>query len=554
MTLPRPQPEPVVTRPVVAHEEGLSSLTSRALTSRALANGSMGHRAKAVSLLSHLREETVAVAASRRHQDKGKLTAHERIALLFDADTFEENGALRVHRAHGMGMERTHPYSDGVVTGWGKIHGRRVFCYALDSRIFGGALGETQAAKIHQCLDLALSAGAPVIAIHDGGGARVQEGGLALAGFGGIFRRHVALSGVVPQISVILGACAGGSAYAPALTDFVFMVRGISQMVVTGPEVVGAVTGERPELEDLGGADVHGNRSGVASFVRADERECLEEVRWLLQLLPSTVTEDPPAFDSADPPDRRCEQLLEIVPVEDHLAYDVASVVEQIVDDGDYLQVHEGWARNVVCALGRIDGRSVGFVANQPSVLAGAMDSDSSAKAARFIGMCDAFGIPIVSLVDVPGFLPGMEQEHGGIIRHGAKLVYAYCSATVPRIQVILRKAYGGAYIVMDSPSIGADLSVAWPTHKVAVMGSQSAVDLIFRREILAAADPEQRRRELIGDYEERMMQPLACAELGLVDRIIDPADTRRVLADALATFRHKRRPTIERRHGVHPT
>ncbi|MEI2775679.1 MAG: acyl-CoA carboxylase subunit beta [Tetrasphaera sp.] len=479
------------------------------LVQRTLTHGDMRQRARMVGVLDRLAEDQVHPHAREGHKDKGKLTVRQRIELLFDPDTFQETGGLRRRRASGLGMDGDRPYSDGVVTGWGQIHGRTVFCYALDARVFGGSLGEAQADKIHHCMDMAVAADAPIVAIHDGAGARVQEGGLALAGFGGIFQRHVAASGVVPQISVILGACAGGSAYAPALTDLVFMVRGVSQMVITGPDVVAAVTGERPGLEELGGADVHGSRSGVANFVYDDEQSCLEEVRWLLQLLPSSSHELPPDYDCDDPPDRGNEALLDLVPVEDHRAYDVREVIAHIVDDGEYLEVHEGFARNVVCALARIRGITVGLVANQPLVLAGAIDIDASSKAARFVGFCDAFHLPIVSLVDVPGFLPGVEQEHGGIIRHGAKLIFAYCRASVPRIQLILRKAYGGAYIVMDSPSVGADLSLAWPTHRIAVMGAAGAVDVIYRREITAAADPVARRTELIAQYEDGVLHPL---------------------------------------------
>jgi acetyl-CoA carboxylase carboxyltransferase component len=524
------------------------------LLGRSLTTGHMRDRAEMVTILDRIAEDQVSSAATERHRSKGKLTAWERVERLFDADTFQEFGALRRHRITGMGMDNNRPFRDGVITGWGLIHGRTAFCYALDSRVLGGSLGETQAAKIHRCLDMALSAGAPIIAIHDGAGARVQEGGLALAGFGGIFRRHVAASGVVPQLSLIMGACAGGSAYAPALTDMIFMVRGLSQMVITGPDVIATVTGDRPDLEFLGGAEAHGTRSGVASFVHEDEESCLEEVRWLLQLLPSSVNELPPEYSTDDPSGRPCERLLDIVPAEDRVAYDVREVITELVDEGEFLEVQEGFARNVVCAMARIGGKSIGIVANQPLVLAGAMDIDSSSKAARFVGFCDAFHLPIVSLVDVPGFLPGVDQEHGGIIRHGAKLIFAYCRSTVPRIQVIMRKAFGGAYIVMDSLSIGADLSVAWPTHTIGVMGAEGAVDLIYRRDIAAAPDPALRRMELIDMYEKQVMQPMTSAELGLVDRIINPVHTREVIADALRTFQHKRHPANVVVHGVHPT
>lgn len=524
------------------------------LIDRVLTHGDMRQRAEIVRALDRISDDHVPAHVTERHRARGKRTARERIEALFDTDSFHEIGGLRRHRSTSLGMAQHRPYSDGVITGWGTVHGRTVFCYSLDARIFGGSLGETQADKIHQCMDLALRSGAPIVAIHDGAGARVQEGGLGLAGFGGIFQRHVRASGAVPQISIILGACAGGSAYAPALTDMVFMVRDISQMVITGPDVVAAVTGDRPSLEALGGADVHGRLSGVATSVCEDEESCLEEVRWLLQLLPSSNQEEPPDYDCDDPVDRRCDRLLDIVPVQDNRAYDIHDVLTEVLDDGELFEVHAGFAPNIVCALGRIGGRSVGVVANQPAVLAGAVDIDASVKAARFVGFCDAFNIPIVSLVDVPGFLPGMDQEHGGIIRHGAKLIFAYCRATVPRVQVILRKAYGGAYIVMDSKSVGADLSLAWPTHRVAVMGASGAVDVIYRRQIAEAADPAARRQELIEQYEAEIMHPLASAEAGLVDRIIDPARTRQILHQALTALRPKRAPGSAPTHGVHPT
>lgn len=514
----------------------------------------MRGRAEAVSALHRAVREGTDQSSTERHRSKGKATARERLEMLFDEGTFHEIQHLRRHRASGFGMEHRRPFSDGVVTGFGEVGGRLVYAFAVDARIFGGSLGEAQAEKIQRCIDRAVETGAPLVAIHDGAGARVQEGGLALAGYGGIFRRHVAASGVIPQISVVLGTCAGGAAYAPALTDFVFVVRGMSHMVLTGPDVVASVTGERMDLETLGGASMHAGTSGVATFVHEDEQSCFEDVRYLLELLPATSQEAPPEFHVEDPVDRSCEQLVDVVPFEPHRSYDVREVIEVLLDEGDFLEVHEEWAPNVVCALGRIGGQSVAIVANQPSVLAGVMDIDASTKAARFVGVCDAFNLPLITLVDVPGFLPGRDQEHGGIIRHGAKLLYAYCQATVPRIQVILRKAYGGAYIVMDSPSIGSDLSLAWPTNEVAVMGAGSAVDVVFRKEIARAEDPSLRRAELLRDYEERVLHPLLSAEQGLVDQVIHPEETRRVLASALRSLRRKRVTPIERKHGNHPT
>ncbi|MGH6655852.1 MAG: acyl-CoA carboxylase subunit beta, partial [Actinocrinis sp.] len=404
--------------------------------------------------------------ATRKQHERGKLTVRERLELLFDEGTFTEVETLRRHRATAFGLERRRPHGDGVVTGWGLVHGRTVFAFGHDFRVFGGALGEAHAAKIHKLMDLAAKAGAPLVGLCDGAGARIQEGVTALAGYGGIFERNVRMSGVVPQISVILGPCAGGAAYSPALTDFTLMVRGNGQMYVTGPDVVRAVTAEDVTHESLGGADVHARTSGVSAFIHDGETDCLEDIRYLLSFLPSNNAELPPAAHCDDPPGRRAEALLDLVPTEPNRAYDVRAVIREVVDGGEFLEIHEHWAGNVVCVLARLDGQVVGVVANQPLVMAGALDIHASEKAARFVQTCDAFNIPLVTLVDVPGFLPGRDQEHGGIIRHGAKLLYAYCNATVPRVQVIIRKAYGGAYIVMDSRSIGADMSLAWPINE----------------------------------------------------------------------------------------
>ncbi|MFI6577533.1 acyl-CoA carboxylase subunit beta [Nocardiopsis sp. NPDC050513] len=492
-------------------------------------------------------------AATRRQHDKGKLTVRERVGLLFDKDTFVEVEPLRRHRATGFGLEGKRPHTDGVVTGWGRVHGRQVFVFAHDFRLFGGALGEAHAQKIHKIQDMALKAGCPIVGLNDGAGARIQEGVVALAGYGGIFQRNVRSSGVVPQISVMLGPCAGGAVYSPALTDFVFMVRGTSQMFITGPDVVRAVTGEGITADGLGGADVHAAASGAAGLVYDDEEACLADVRFLLSLLPANNREVAPAYYSEDPVDRLSERLVDIVPADNRQAYDVRDVVREVVDDGDFFETHERWAANIVVGLAHIGGRLVGVVANQPSVLAGAMDIAASEKGARFVQMCDAFNIPLVTFVDVPGFLPGADQEHGGIIRHGAKLLYAYCDATVPRVQVILRKAYGGAYIVMDSLSIGADLSYAWPTNEIAVMGAQGAADVVFRREIAASDTPEVTRAERIRQYEEELMHPFYAAERGLVDDVIDPARTRHVLARALEALSAKHAQGPSRKHGNPP-
>lgn len=489
--------------------------------------------------------------ATERQHAKGKLTARERLEHLLDSGSFMELDLFR-RRAPGPAAAVA-PLTDGVVIGSGTIHGRRVFAYAQDFRIFGGSLGQAHAAKIHKVMDLALSTGAPLIALNDSGGARIQEGVTALAGYGGIFRRNVRASGVIPQISVILGPCAGGAVYSPALTDFVFMVRDTSHMYLTGPDVVKVVTGESVSHERLGGAQVHAATSGVAAFVYDDERACLDDVRYLISLLPSNSHDLPPVSDSGDPPDRACPRLADIVPADPRVPYDVREVITEIVDNGECMEVHEHWGQSIVCALARLAGRTVGVLANQPLVRAGVLDIHSSQKAARFVQLCDAFSIPLVTLVDTPGFLPGVDQEHEGIIRHGAKLLYAYCDATVPRVQVILRKAYGGAYIVMDSRSIGADLSFAWPTNEVAVMGAEAAVGVIYRKELAAASSPDELRTKLITEYKEEFMHPYYAPERGLADDVIDPADTRAVLTQALDLLSEKRHEPAPRKHGNPP-
>ncbi len=492
------------------------------------------------------------VATERQHA-RGKLTAHERIALLLDADSFTEVERLRRHRASGFGLEAKRPYSDGVVTGWGTVEGRTVFVYAHDFRIFGGALGEAHAQKIHKIMDMALAAGAPLVSLNDGAGARIQEGVSALAGYGGIFQRNTRASGVIPQISVMLGPCAGGAAYSPALTDFVFVVREISQMFITGPDVVRAVTGEEISQDGLGGADVHASDSGVAHFVYDDERTCLAEVRFLLSLLPPNNRELPARAPTTDPPERTSDALLDLVPTEAGRSYDVRAVIGEIVDDGDLLEVHAGWATNIVCVLARLGGHVVGVVANQPASLAGVLDIRASEKGARFVQFCDAFNIALVTLVDVPGFLPGVAQEHDGIIRRGAKLLYAYCNATVPRVSVVLRKAYGGAYIVMDSRSIGADVALAWPTNEIAVMGAEGAANVVFRREIAAAGDPDAMRREKIEEYRRELVHPYFAAERGLIDDVIDPRETRPALCRVLDMLAAKSAGLPSRKHGNPP-
>ncbi|MEV7116292.1 acyl-CoA carboxylase subunit beta [Streptomyces anulatus] len=492
-------------------------------------------------------------AATERQHAKGKLTAHERISLLLDKGSFNEVEPLRRHRASGFGLEHKKPYSDGVITGWGSVHGRTVFVYAHDFRVFGGALGEAHAQKIHKIQDLAEAAGAPLVSLNDGAGARIQEGVTALAGYGGIFRRNTRCSGVIPQISVMLGPCAGGAAYSPALTDFVFMVRETSQMFITGPDVVKAVTGEEITQNGLGGADVHSATSGVSHFAYDDEEACIEDVRYLLSLLPANNRELAPVERSGDPADRLNESLLDVVPAGAGQAYDIRKVIEEIVDDGEFFEVHPSWATNIVCALTRLDGHVVGIVANQPAAMAGVLDIDASEKGARFVQFCDAFNIPLVTLVDVPGFLPGVDQEHNGIIRRGAKLLYAYCDATVPRVSLVLRKAYGGAYIVMDSRSIGADLALAWPTNEIAVMGAEGAANVVFRREINAADDPDAVRQQRIAEYKDELMHPYYAAERGLIDDVIDPRETRSVLIRSLDMLRAKHADLPTRKHGNPP-
>ena len=491
--------------------------------------------------------------AIERHQSKGKMTARERIEYLLDESSFNEIDMLNRHVASGMGLEESRPYTDGVITGWGTIDGRKVCVYSQDFTVFGGAVGETHGEKIHKIMDLAISMGLPIIGLNDGAGARIQEGVAALHAYGGIFRRNAMASGVVPQISVILGPCAGGAVYSPALTDFIFMVKDTSHMFITGPDVVKTVTGEDVTLEELGGAQTHATKSGVANFVMPDEKSVLDEVRYLLSFLPSNNLEEAPRIMTGDDAERRCENLRDLLPLSPNQPYDMKKVITSVVDGGDYMEVHATYAQQITCGFGRIDGHSVGLVSNQPQVLAGVLDIASSEKAARFVRTCDAFNIPIVTFVDVPGFMPGVDQEYGGIIRHGAKLLYAFCEATVPRISIITRKAYGGAYVVMNSKSIGADLAFAWPTAELAVMGASGAVEIVHRRDLAGANDLEGLRANLIDEYEERYATPYAAAERGFIDDVIDPADTRRVLSRSLDLLRAKREQLPRRKHGNVP-
>lgn len=487
------------------------------------------------------------------HRSKGKMLARERLDYLLDEGSFQELDLLVRHRSYGMGLERSRPYTDGVITGFGAIDGRRVCIYSQDFTVFGGALGEAHAEKIQKLMELALDVGVPIIGLNDGGGARIQEGVVALHGYGGIFYRNVLASGVVPQISVILGPCAGGAVYSPAMTDFIFMVHETSHMFITGPDVVKTVTGEDVTLEQLGGAMSHATRSGVATFVSADEKSCLEEVRYLISFLPSNNLEISPMTERPEDAEAQVPELREIVPPNPNQPYDMRKVIQAIVDDGEYLEYFTHWAGSLTCGFARVGGRAVGIVGNQPAVLAGVLDIASSEKGARFVRTCDAFNLPLVTFVDVPGFMPGTDQEYGGIIRHGAKLLYAYCESTVPRIQVITRKAYGGAYVVMDSKSIGTDFAFAWPSAELAVMGPQGAVEIVYRRELADSNDPDARRAELVDDYIGRYANPYVAAERGYVDDVIDPADTRRVIVRSLDLLASKREELPHRKHGNIP-
>ena len=491
-------------------------------------------------------------AVERQHA-RGKLTARERLDYLLDDGSFVELDQLARHRAHGMGLEDERPYTDGVVTGWGTVDGRKVFVFSQDFTVFGGSLGEVFAEKVHKVMDMAASVGAPVVGLNDGAGARIQEGVVSLAMYGGIFHRNVRASGVVPQISVIMGPCAGGAVYSPAMTDFIFMVDSTSHMFITGPDVVKTVTGEDVTLEELGGAMSHATRSGVATFVAPDEKACLDEVRFLLSFLPANNLEEPPWFEPTDDRERTAPELVELMPASANQPYDMKKVITAIVDDGEFFEYSSHWAMNLVCGFARLDGHPVGIVGNQPQVLAGVLDIDCSEKGARFVRTCDAFNVPLVVFVDVPGFLPGTNQEWGGIIRRGAKLLFAFTEATVPRIQVVTRKAYGGAYVVMNSKSIGADLAYAWPSAELAVMGPQGAVEILYRRELQAADDPVARRDDLVEEYTERYANPYVAAERGYVDDVIDPAQTRATLVRGLAMLRSKREDLPKRKHGNVP-
>ncbi len=489
----------------------------------------------------------------RRQRDAGKLTARERIDLLFDPGTFEELDKFVTHRCTDFGMADQIVPGDGVVCGFGRVAGRVTYAFAQDFTVFGGSLSETNAAKIVKIMDLAVKMGAPVVGLNDSGGARIQEGVLSLAGYADIFLRNTLASGVVPQISAIMGPCAGGAVYSPAITDFVIMVRDTSYMFVTGPDVIRTVTHEEVSKEALGGAVTHNERSGVAHFAVDNDQQCLQLIRELLSFLPGNNVDDPPRVDSIDAPDGASERLDTIVPASPNQAYDMLDVIHAIVDDGYLLQVHAHYARNILVGFARLGGQSVGIVANQPAHLAGTLDIDASVKGARFVRFCDAFNIPLVTFEDVPGFLPGTVQEFGGIIRHGAKLLFAYAEATVPKLTVITRKAYGGAYCVMSSKHIRTDVNFAWPSAEIAVMGAEGAVNILYKREITAAADPEAARVARIAEYREKFANPYVAAQRGFIDEVIMPRDTRARLIAALGALETKRDRNPPKKHGNIP-
>jgi propionyl-CoA carboxylase beta chain len=506
--------------------------------------------------LRELRDEALhagSASAVEKQRAAGKLLARERLVRLLDGGSFVELDRYVRHRESNFGMLERRPYGDAVVTGYGTIFGRKVFVFSQDFTVFGGSLSEVFADKICKIMDQAAKYGCPVIGINDSGGARIQEGVVSLAGYAEIFWRNVQSSGVIPQLSLVMGPCAGGAVYSPAMTDFVLMVEGTSYMFITGPDVVKTVTGEEVSFEELGGAATHASRSGVAHFICPDEEACLDDARYLLSFLPQNNLDPPPYAEPTDPVEREDPELDSIVPDDPAKPYDIKDVIGRVVDDGHFLEVHERWAENIVCGFARLGGHSVGVVGNQPRALAGVLDIDSSVKAGRFVRFCDAFNIPLVTFVDVPGFLPGTAQEWGGIIRHGAKLLYAYAEATVPKLALITRKAYGGAYDVMSSKHIRADFNFAWPTAEVAVMGPEGAVNIVFRKEIAEADDPEARRAELIAEYRERFANPYTAAERGYVDDVIEPRRTRPVLVDALETTLTKREPRPQRKHGNIP-
>ncbi|MEE8205135.1 MAG: acyl-CoA carboxylase subunit beta [Dehalococcoidales bacterium] len=506
--------------------------------------------------LSRLKKRARAGGGPKRIEQqraRGKLTARERIELLVDPGSFNELGTLITHRCTDLGLDEQQYLGDAVVTGSGKVDGRTVFLYSQDFTVFGGSISEVVGLKVGQVMDMALSSGAPLIAINDSGGARIQEGVASLGGVGEMLLKNTLCSGVIPQLSVIVGPSAGGAVYCPAITDFVFMVRGISQMYITGPDVVKAVTAEEISHEALGGADVHAEKSGVAHFTADSEEECFKTVRRLLGFLPQKCGHSPPSLEPSDDPDRRDESLALLVPGDPRRAYDMKKLVTSVVDNGDFLEVHQRFAPSIIVAFARLNGRPVGIIAQQPLHMAGVIDIDASVKAARFVRFCDAFNIPLVSFVDVPGFMPGIAQEHNGIIRHGAKLIYAYAEATVPKVTVITRKAYGGAYIVMSSKHLRGDINYAWPSGEIAVMGAEGAVNIIYRKAIAASDKPAEMRQKLVSEYQEKFQNPYKAAALGYIDDVIDPRETRPKLIKALEMLKGKSQQNPPRKHGNIP-
>ncbi len=506
--------------------------------------------------LEELRRETELGGGEERiraQHGRGKLSARERLDLLVDEGSLVELDRFVTHRSTEFGLDRKRILGDGVVTGYGTIHGRLVYVFSQDFTVFGGSLSEAHAEKIVKLQDLALKNGAPIIGLNDSGGARIQEGVVSLGGYADIFLRNTLASGVIPQISVVLGPCAGGAVYSPAITDFIYMVRGTSYMFVTGPNVVKTVTHEDVDKESLGGADVHATKSGVAHFAFDTEPECLASVRQLLNYIPQNNAEPPPRRNGEARPGGNAEDLLEIVPDNPNRPYDMHDVIMRVVDEGSFYEIHRGFARNIVTGFAHLGGHSVGIVANQPAFLAGVLDIDSSDKGARFVRFCDAFNIPLVVFEDVPGFLPGVGQEHGGIIRHGAKLLFAFSEATVPKVTIITRKAYGGAYDVMNSKHIRGDLNFAWPTAEIAVMGPKGAVEILFRKDIAASEDPQAATDEFIEDYRQRFAHPFIAASRGFVDDVIDPRETRPRLMNALDMLQNKRDANPVRKHGNIP-
>ncbi len=509
-----------------------------------------------LAYLRELREQAIHSASEEavaKQHEKGKLTARERVLKLLDPGSFEELDTFVRHRTYEFDMQKRRPWGDAVVTGWGTIDERPVVVFSQDFTVFGGSLGEVMAEKMCKVMDLAAKIGAPVIGINDSGGARIQEGVVSLGAYGDVFVRNVQCSGVIPQISLIMGPCAGGAVYSPAMTDFIFMVKETSHMFITGPDVIKTVTGEEPTFEELGGAMTHNTKSGVAHFAADNEEQCLEDVRFLMSFLPLNNLEMPPRVEPYDDPARADEALDTIVPDDPSKPYDMRDVISRIVDDGEFFEVHEHYAQNIVVGLARLDGYPVGVVGNQPRHLAGVLDIDSSVKGARFVRFCDAFNIPLVTFTDVPGFLPGTSQEWGGIIRHGAKLLYAFTEATVPKLTVVTRKAYGGAYDVMSSKHMLADFNFAWPTSEVAVMGPEGAVNIIFRRDIQSSPTPDERREKLIADYKAQFANPYSAAERGYIDDVIVPHETRPKLIRALRTLQTKRVEQPKRKHGNIP-